>query len=84
MFLTLISQYLNKLVEPKIGDFPSPQAFHTLKVQGFNGDGIEPLTKVACQLPLKVFALVRDFPIQACNLSHTLPPAVRTFLFTET
>ena len=27
---------------------------------------------------MKVFALVRDFPIQACELSDTPPPAVRT------
>jgi len=28
---------------------------------------------------MKVFALIRDFPIEACELSHTPPPAVRTF-----
>ena len=78
MFLTLIFQYLNKLVESKVGDFASPQAFHSVKVQGFNRNRIKLLTKVACQLPLKVFALVADFPIQTCELSHTPPPAVRT------
>ncbi len=33
MFLTLIFQYLNKLVEGEVGDFTPPQAFHTVKVQ---------------------------------------------------
>ena len=78
MFLTLIFQYLNKLVEGKIGDFTSPQAFHAVKVQGFNGDCVEPLTKFRGELPLKIFALVGDFPIQACELPHTPPPPVRT------
>ena len=83
MFLTLILQYLNKLVERKIGDFTSPQAFHAVKVQGFNGNRIKLLTKFACQLPMKVFALVTDFPIETCELSHTPPPTVRAFNFTR-
>ena len=82
MFLALILQNLYKLVERKIRDFPSPQAFHTVKIQGFNGDCVKRLTKVACELPMKVFALVTYFPIQACDLSHTSPPAVRTLLLT--
>ena len=81
-FLTLILQYLNKLSESKVGDFSSPQAFHPRKVQGFNGNRIKRLTKVACQLPLKVFALVRNFTIETCELSHTPPPTIRTFLLT--
>ena len=78
MFLTLILQYLNKLVERKIGDFTSPQAFHTVKVQFFNGDCIKLLTEFRSELPVKVFALVADLPIQACDSSNTPPPAVRT------
>ena len=83
MFLTLILQYLHKLVERKVGDLTSPQAFHTLKVQGFNGNRIKLLTEFRGELPLKVFALVRDFTIQACELSDTPPPAMRTFLLTR-
>ena len=83
MFLTLIFQYLNKLVESKIGDFTSPQAFHAIKVQGFNGRLYQTaLQRSVGKLPMKIFALVRDFSIQACDLSHTPPPPVRTFLFT--
>ena len=82
MFDTLILQYLNKLVERKIGDFTTPQAFHTLKVQGFNGNRIKLLTEFGSKLPMKIFALIADFPIQACELSHTPPPPVRTFFFT--
>ena len=32
---------------------------------------------------MKVFALIRDFPIKACDCSDTPPPAVRTFNFTR-
>ena len=83
MFLTLILQYLNKLVEGKVGDFASPQAFHTRKVQRFNGDCVELLTEFGGELPLKVFALVGYFPIQTCDLSYTPPPTIRTFLFSR-
>ena len=78
MFLTLILQYLNKLVERKIGDFTSPQAFHTVKVQFFNGDCIKLLTKFSCESPMKVFALITNPPIEAGKLPNTPPPAVRT------
>ena len=82
MFTTLISQYLNKLVEGKVGDFTSPKPFHSVNVQRFNEDFIKLLTKFAGELPMKIFALVADFTIQARDLSHTLPPTVRTFFFT--
>ena len=83
MFLTLILQYLNKLVEGEVGDFPSPKPFHAVKVQGFNRNRIELLTQFRGELPLKVFALVHDFPIETGELPYTPPPAVRTFLFTR-
>ena len=82
MFAALILQYLSKLVEGEVGDFTSPKPFHTRKVQGFNRNRIKLFTQVGGKLPMKVFALVADFPIQACNLSHTPPPAIRTFLLT--
>ena len=42
MLLTLILQYLNELVERKVGDFTSPEAFQvSVKVQGFNGNRIK-------------------------------------------
>ena len=83
MFFTLISQYLNKLVEGKIGDFTSPQAFHAVKVQRFNDKRIKLLTKFACQLPMKIFALVGNFAIQPGKGTDTPPPAVRPFLFSR-
>ena len=82
MLLTLIFQYLNKLVEGKIGDFTSPQAFHAVKVQRLKDNLIKLLTKVRGKLPLKVFALIADFPIEVGELSHTLPPTVRAFNLT--
>ena len=79
MFLTFIPQYLNKLVESKVGDFTSAQAFHAVKVQGFKDNRIKLFTEFTRQLPLKVFTLVADFTIEARDLPHALPPAVRTF-----
>ena len=83
MFITLIFQYLNKLVEGEVRDFASPQAFHTVKVQGFKSNRIKLLTQFRGELPMKVFALVADFPIEACDCSDTPPPAVRAFDFTR-
>ena len=65
MFLTLGLQYLNELVEAEIGDFASPKAFHAVKVQGFKDNRIKLPTEVAGELPVKVFALIRDFPMEA-------------------
>ena len=65
MFDTLILQYLNKLVESKIGDFTPPH--HAIKVQRFNGNCVKLLTKFR-KLPLKIFALVRDFSIETGDL----------------
>ena len=83
MFLTLILQYLNKLVEPKVGDFPSPQTFHTVKVQGLKRNGIKLLTKFVGELPLKVCALITNPSIETCELPHTPPPTPRTFDLTR-
>ena len=30
---------------------------------------------------MKIFALIANFPIETCDVSHTPPPAIRTFLF---
>ena len=79
MFLTLILQNLNKLIERKIRDFTPPKPFQvSVKVQSFKDNRIKLLTEFACQLPLKVFALVADFSIETCKLPNTSPPAVRT------
>ena len=81
MFTALIPQYLNELVERKVGDFTSPQTFHTIKVQRFKDNRIKLLTKFRGKLPVKVFALVRNLTVKTSDLSDTTPPAVRTFLF---
>ncbi len=79
MFLTLIPQYLNELVKCEVRDFTSPKPFHAVKIQSFKDNPIKLLREFAGELPLKVFALVADFPIETGDLSHALPPAVRTF-----
>ena len=81
MFDTFILQYLNKLGKGKIGDFPSPQAFHTLKVQCLGDDDIKAFTKFRSDLVVPVLALVGDVPIQPSKLSDTTPPVVRTSHF---
>ena len=79
MFLTLILQYLNKLTEGKIGDFPSPKPFHARKVQRLGHDRIKPFAQVGRNLVVPVLALVRYMPIQPRKFSDTPPPIVRTF-----
>ena len=58
MFFTLILQYLNKLVERKIGDFTTPQPFHTVKVQRLGHDDIKPSAQVGCNFVVPVLANV--------------------------
>ena len=81
MFLTLILQYLNELVERKVRDFTSPEAFHAVKVQRFNRNRIKLLAKFGSEFSMKVFALVGYLPMQAGELPHTPPPTIRTFHF---
>ena len=81
MFYTLVPQYLNKLVEGEVRHFSPPKPFHARKVQGFKDNRIKLLTQIGCKLPVKVFPLAADFPIQACELKDTPPPTVRAFLF---
>ena len=83
MFLTLILQYLNKLSESKVGDFTSPQVFHTVKVQRLYGNRIKPFAQVGSNLVVPVLALVGYMPIQSRKLSDTTPIVVRTFDFTR-
>ena len=83
MFLTLILQYLSKLIECEVRDFTTPETFHAVKVQGFNDNRTKLLTKFRGKLPVKVFALIAYLSIETRNLSHCSPPTVRTFLFTS-
>ena len=81
MFETLELQNLNKLPERKVGDFTSPQAFHTVKVQRLGDDRIKPFTQVSSKFPMPIFALVGNMPIQSHKFSDSTPPIVRTFDF---
>ena len=71
MFETLIPQYLNELVESEIGDFASPEAFHTLKVQRLGRDKVKSSAKVGGKFEVPIFALVGNMPIQADDLPET-------------
>ena len=82
MFDTLILQQLHKLVEGEIGDLPSPEAFHTVKVERLSSDKVKPSAKVSGEFPMPVFALVGNFTIKPCELSNSAPPVARAFLFT--
>ena len=82
MFATFILQYLNKLVEGnQVGDFAPPKPFHTVKVQCFNGNCIKGIAKIRRKLPMKIFALVCNLPIEASYCSDSTPPTARPFLF---
>ena len=79
MFETLELQNLNKLPKGKIGDFASPEAFHTVKVQRFGRDKVKSPAQVGRQFPMPIFALVGNFSIEPCQLMHSTPPVLRTF-----
>ena len=81
MFDTFILQYLNKLTECQVGDFPSPKAFHSCQVQRFKSKCIKPLTEVGSQFPMPIQALPTDLAIQPCYFPNTTPPIIRTFDF---
>ena len=75
MFETLITQYLKELVQSKIGDFPSPQPLHSIKVQRLGRDKLKSPAKVCSKFEMPIFALVRNMPEQTDNLTerHQLP-----------
>ena len=83
MFLTLIFQYLNKLVKSEVRDLTTPEAFHPVKVQRFGGDKVKSSTQVGGKFPMPVFTLVADFAIETCEFSDGTPPIVRAFDFTR-
>ena len=80
MFDTLECQYLYKPPEAKVGDFPSPEAFHTVKVERLGGNKVKPFTQVSRRFVVPISALVGDFSINPCEFTHGTPPIVRTFL----
>ena len=79
MFDTLERQYLNKLVEGKIGDLTSPETFHRIKVECLGGDEIEPLTQVGRCFPVPIQSLVGDFAMKPCEFTDSAPVVTRTF-----
>ena len=83
MFFTLISQYLNKLVEGEVRDFTSPKSFHAVKVQRLKDDCIKTPAQVSCQLPMPITALVSYMPIQPGELTDAPPPVTRTLDLTR-
>jgi len=80
MFQTLILQYLNKLVKSEVGDFTSPEAFHTLKVQRLGDNVVKLTTQVSGAFIVPISALVGDLAIKSCQLSDGTPPVTRTLL----
>ena len=81
MFETLELQYLNKLVKGEIGDFASPEAFHTLKVQCLSGNRIKPTTQVGRTFVVPISALIGDLAVKSCEFTNSTPPIARSFLF---
>ena len=83
MFQTLVCQYLNKRSESEVRNFASPEAFHTLKVQGLGGDSIKPSAEVRGKFEMPISALVDDMSVEPSELTNSTPPIVRTFNFTR-
>ena len=83
MFDTFILQYLDKLIEREVGDFTSPQAFHSVYVQRFKSQCIKASTEIGGKFPVPVKTLPADFPIQPCQLTHSTPPVARPFFLTR-
>ena len=83
MFDTFILQQLQKLVESEIGDFTSPEAFHSCQVQRFKSKCIKASTQVGSEFPMPVKALSADLAIQYRQLSDGTPPVSRTFFLTR-
>ena len=83
MFDTFILQYLDKLIKREVGDFTSPQAFHSVYVQRFKSKRIKAPTEVGGEFPMPVKTLPADFPIQYRQLTHCTPPVIRTLFLTR-
>ena len=81
MFDTVFKQQRNKLVKCQIGDFPSPEAFHSCQVQRFKSESIKASTKVSRQFPMPIQALPTDLAIPPCDFPNSTPPIIRTFDF---
>ena len=79
MFDALIFQQPNELVESQVGDFTSPEAFHTVYVQRFKNECIEVPTEVGSEFPVPVKALSADLAIQYRQFPDSTPPVVRSF-----
>ena len=78
MFDTLERQYLNKLTEGEVRDFPSPKTFHRIKVQCLGDDGIKPSAEIRRTFVVPVLALIGNLGVKPCEVSHRTPPIVRT------
>ena len=63
-FLCLPFEFLHESVEPYIGYFPTPEAFHTIKVQRFKEQHIKTTHKFKCEFPMVVFTL----PLAPCDV----------------
>ena len=79
MFETLELQYLHKLIESKVRDFASPEAFHAIKVKCLGDDGIKSSTKVSGKFPVPISALVGNFAVKVDEFTDGTPPIVRAF-----
>ena len=81
MFETFELQNLNELVKAKIGDFTSPESFHSVKVERFGDDNVKASAKVCSKFPVPISALVANFDIEPCELSDSTIPVVRPLDF---
>ena len=84
MFETLIFQYLNKLPERQIGDFASPEPFHTCEIQRLGDDSIKPSTEVCSKFEVPISALVGNISVEPCEFSNSTPHQGVTLIMSAT
>ena len=80
VFRTRPLEYQDKFTKSEVRNFASPKAFHTLKVQGFNGNLIVFPHKPKCQFKEVVSPLIGDLLMDTTEVTLGTIPAIREIL----
>ena len=80
-FFCLPLEFLQKCVESDVGDFTTPKAFHTVKVQRLKEQNIKPTHKFKCKFPVVIFALSSNFAVPTCMVVSRTFSVVTSTLF---
>ena len=80
-FLCLPLEFLHESVESDVGHFASPETFHTIKVQRFKEQHVEPTDQFKGEFPMVVFALPLNLAVLAGMMLTRTFAIVATTLF---